>query len=100
LLIASAAQAGDREDPRERKKKFVRTCLKEGKDVSPNMKRAFRQYCECSADAVIARYTQAEIDAMERKSARTGSNDEMMQTLTPVIQPCLDWLQAEAERRQ
>lgn len=82
----------------EDKKKFVNTCMEQGGNAvaDPKMKEYFNEYCECSAEKVLDKYSQKEIDEMEAEAKKTGSGEAMMAKLMPIVQPCLDELQEKA----
>ena len=79
------------------KAKFVKTCMDQGGSAMTGaMKGYFQEYCECSAEKVLDKYSQKEIDEMEADAKKTGNQDAMMSKLMPVVQPCLDYLQKKA----
>lgn len=94
-VFSLASCKGNREAD---KKKFVNTCMEQGGNAmaDPKMKEYFNEYCECSAEKVLDKYSQKEIDEMEADAKKTGNQEAMMAKLMPVVQPCLDDLQKKA----
>lgn len=93
-LFSLASCNGNRE---KEKAKFVTTCMEQGgNQMTGAMKGYFQEYCECSAEKVLDKYSQKEIDEMEADAKKTGSQDAMMAKLMPIVQPCLDDLQKKA----
>ena len=94
-VFSLASCKGNRE---EAKAKFVKTCMDQGGTAltDATMKGYFNEYCECSAEKVLDKYSQKEIDEMEADAKKTGSQDAMMAKLMPVVQPCLDDLSKKA----
>ena len=90
--------ASCKDNREEEKKKFVNTCMDQGGNqmADPKMKEYFNEYCECSAEKVLDKYSQKEIEEMEADAKKTGSQEAMMANLMPVVQPCLDELQKKA----
>jgi len=79
------------------KQAFIQTCMQQGgAAMAGDMKSAFEEYCKCSAEKVLDKYSKKEIDEMEAEARRTGNGQAMMAKLQPVFQPCLDDLQAKA----
>lgn len=79
------------------KAKFVKTCMDQGgNQMTGAMKGYFEDYCQCSAEKVLDKYSQKEIDEMEADAKKTGNQEAMMAKLMPVVQPCLDELQKKA----
>gem|GEM_PF-2077179 len=75
----------------------MESCEKSGASAMTNdaSKKAFHEYCECSADKVIAKFSNDEIAAFDKMG-----QDEIQQKLMPVIQPCLDELQQKTMQQQ
>jgi len=78
------------------KEKFVESCVA-GIDpqTDPKIKDLMKEYCECSGEKVVNKFTASEIAAFEKMSKA-----EMRAKLMPVIQGCLNELSRKAEAYQ
>lgn len=78
------------------KEQFVKSCMGEveGK-VDPSMKQSMQEYCECSGEKVVNKFSASEMAAFG-----TMDKDKLQAKLMPVIQGCLNELQAKIEAQQ
>lgn len=95
-LSLASCKGGNREKD---KADFVKTCMDQGgNQMAGVMKDYFEDYCECSADKVLDKYSAKEIKDMEADARTQGQagQEAMMAKLMPVVKPCLDELQKKA----
>jgi hypothetical protein len=78
------------------KEQFVKSCMGEiGEQADPKMKAMFKDYCECSGEKVVNKFSAKEIAAFNNMS-----KTELQAKLMPVIQTCLDELSQKAQTYQ
>lgn len=78
------------------KASFVKSCMQEVESqTDPKMKEMMKEYCECSGEKVVNKFSATEIAAFN-----TMSKTEMQAKLMPVIQGCLDELTQKAQALQ
>jgi hypothetical protein len=78
------------------KEQFVKSCMGEiGEQADPKMKQIFNEYCECSGEKVVNKFSAKEIAAFNNMS-----KTELQAKLMPVIQTCLDDLSQKAQAYQ
>ena len=78
------------------KASFVKSCMQEVESQTvPKMKEMMKDYCECSGEKMVNKFSASEIKAMDKMS-----QSEMRAKLMPVIQDCIDELKQKAEQYQ
>lgn len=78
------------------KETFVTSCVNSVPGSIP--KDAAKQYCECSADKLLEKYSVTEVMKMEEK---IKSGDEKVKTeMMTAIQPCIDELTQKVSAQQ
>lgn len=75
---------------------FLKQCTSEIDnipDITADEKKVFNDYCNCSADKILAKYSVAEIAEMEKKGQQS-----FMKELQPILQPCFDEMFKEMQQ--
>lgn len=95
LCIGGNAFAQKITDLKERKvfkDEFVQECMKSATDNNDgtDVYKAMEVYCNCSAEKVLDKLSKKQIESMA-----TWTEKEVEEMLTPIIQTCLDKLEAD-----
>lgn len=79
------------------KKEFVNSCMEEAvsEDEPEQVRAVFKEFCTCAADNVFKQFDLATLEKLE-----AGDEDEMVRTVQPYMQPCMDELERKLQKME
>lgn len=77
------------------KQKLINNCIDQAKAAATTdeAKAAIKDFCTCSTENMLKELTPEEIENMDKQGGDQAKQQELLQKVMPLIQPCLEEFQ-------